>query len=567
MIKNYDNGPPYECDSCDDTYEDKKNLTIHKMERSIVRAREQFKTRNSHVCSVCGSAFKTSSELVAHYEYCRSCHQTRAQQLCSVVCEICNRKFKDLKSQKAHKAWSHSIDILCPLCDERLSSPEELLVHQTSVHAKESRPSCKYCGKSFDECLTLEAHVACHEGENGPVSCSYCEKIFRHEHYLKRHVESVHQDPGRMVVLETSNLRENNKEIKMYKCEHCEYETKTRRFFLLHADKHNAPERKECELCGKKLRPKYFNIHMRIHMDDFNSCCSSSSRASARSTKPKAKSSRAPRRTVAERQDQRKYTPSAPRRRRHECRFCSKLYATQSQLALHVRSHTNQSFVCNFCGEPQLSADTLNTHLGRYHREASLSCQICKRFFASQRSLTLHSRCHANEDKRKHVCLVCDKSFSSHAYLKTHAKQHALAPKQLAPKKTYNCADCDFSTVYSSNLQKHVATHTGENKSMCHVCGKWVVRSYMPVHVRIHSSEKPHLCDICGKRFSVLKYLLAHERMHTGDKPYRCQICNKRFSQETPLKMHIKLHQRKLRINNDESDDDDADDDFDDDDS
>uniref|UniRef100_A0ABD2WR67 C2H2-type domain-containing protein n=1 Tax=Trichogramma kaykai TaxID=54128 RepID=A0ABD2WR67_9HYME len=269
MIKNYDNGPPYECDSCDDTYEDKKNLTIHKMERSIVRAREQFKTRNSHVCSVCGSAFKTSSELVAHYEYCRSCHQTRAQQLCSVVCEICNRKFKDLKSQKAHKAWSHSIDILCPLCDERLSSPEELLVHQTSVHAKESRPSCKYCGKSFDECLTLEAHVACHEGENGPVSCSYCEKIFRHEHYLKRHVESVHQDPGRMVVLETSNLRENNKEIKMYKCEHCEYETKTRRFFLLHADKHNAPERKECELCGKKLRPKYFNIHMRIHMDDF----------------------------------------------------------------------------------------------------------------------------------------------------------------------------------------------------------------------------------------------------------------------------------------------------------
>ena len=242
-----------------------------------------------------------------------------------------------------------------------------------------------------------------------------------------------------------------------------------------------------------------------------------------------------------------------PRRRsRHECDYCAKLFTNAIQLALHVRTHTNESYVCNFCGEPQLSAQTLDCHLKKFHKDLSFCCDVCKRYFTSPRSLKLHSRTHG--DKRNNVCLVCDKNFSSKAYLKIHAKSHAVAKRK---KNVYNCAECEFSTFYSSNLVKHVRVHAGENKSMCHICGKLVVTSYMNIHMEIHSGDKPHLCEVCGKSFSVFKYLVAHERIHTGFKPFKCQICEKRFNQETALKLHLKGHKIIIRNHNDDYDEDD----------
>ena len=56
------------------------------------------------------------------------------------------------------------------------------------------------------------------------------------------------------------------------------------------------------------------------------------------------------------------------------------------------------------------------------------------------------------------------------------------------------------------------------------------------------SGEKPFECRACSKVFVKSSDLLKHLRTHTGERPYECAQCGKAFSQTSHLTQHQRIH-------------------------
>ena len=67
--------------------------------------------------------------------------------------------------------------------------------------------------------------------------------------------------------------------------------------------------------------------------------------------------------------------------------------------------------------------------------------------------------------------------------------ENILMKEQNSKVKSYKCDYCERNFISSSNLKKHIRTHT---------------------------KERPYSCDECHKTFSYSNALSDHKKIHTG---------------------------------------------------
>ncbi|XP_069313396.1 zinc finger protein 324A-like [Eulemur rufifrons] len=138
--------------------------------------------------------------------------------------------------------------------------------------------------------------------------------------------------------------------------------------------------------------------------------------------------------------------------------------------------------------------------------------------------------------ERPYECAQCGKAFSQTSHLTQHQRIHS-------GETPYACTACGKAFRHSSSLVRHQRIHTAEKSFRCGECGKAFSHgSNLSQHRKIHAGGRPYACGQCGRRFCRNSHLIQHERTHTGEKPYACALCGAAFSQGSSLFKHQRVH-------------------------
>ncbi|XP_026756893.2 homeotic protein spalt-major isoform X4 [Galleria mellonella] len=278
---------------------------------------------------------------------------------------------------------------------------------------------------------------------------------------------------------------------------------------------------------------------------------------------------------------------------KHRCRYCGKVFGSDSALQIHIRSHTgSESGRSARASPPSPTMSTLSTPprlpphsplpsppaplaalgalggspfspLGLAFPPAvrgNTTCNICYKTFACNSALEIHYRSHTKE--RPFKCTVCDRGFST----KSSGGGCQCGRRARAPRPPHATA-LDFwnAFVYPGNMKQHMLTHKirdmppGFDKNSSGPTGpssedgrdgspdrrsspdKLDLKRSPPAHP---PPPMPHVPPIdmppLPKRPTVPS-APAHPPPPTSSK-HLCGVCRKNFSSSSALQIHMRTH-------------------------
>ena len=143
------------------------------------------------------------------------------------------------------------------------------------------------------------------------------------------------------------------------------------------------------------------------------------------------------------------------------------------------------------------SLSSLNCHMKVIHGKGkSFKCDFCGKNCIAQSQLDIHMRSHTGE--RPFKCPTCDKSFRRHSHLYMHVQRHT-------GDSEFKCTQCDKSFPQKVELKQHEKLHTGLKPYECGLCGKCFAREdYVKIHMKTHGAAPNLLPNLDTKVGGIL---------------------------------------------------------------
>ncbi|CAK9820704.1 Zinc finger protein 778 [Anthophora plagiata] len=310
--------------------------------------------------------------------------------------------------------------------------------------------------------------------------CPFCQRCFENEKKMQRHAVKAHKKPykcdkcrkGYFTDFGLEEHKKTHEVISVYQCTICQMQYKTMNGLSNHQmrEHSNLDPKYTCDYCGKRFKLK---VDLRSHIERAH------------------------------------INPM------HICRFCGiAVKSITHHELLHEKSKKiNASYDCKYCSRKFKVWYNLENHLLMKHKDPRASPDMLRtlfeRKFGSRSDFYQHM--HNQTEVKQHKCEVCKKTFVSEFSLSNHMTLHA---------QTFSCAQCSKTVTNKYSLKLHMRTHTGERPYQCKVCLKTFTRSAsLRIHGLTHTGERPYVCDLCGQSFTQRSSMMVHRRKHPGDHP------------------------------------------------
>ncbi|XP_018568390.1 zinc finger protein 142-like [Anoplophora glabripennis] len=368
-------------------------------------------------------------------------------------------------------------------CDGLPGRSNNAMFENDFKHAQEG-------GCNHDESGSIRESLASTEVSNECDKCNY--ETESNIHFLAPHENfyKPHKCGPCEYETENSKLLQTNKDVRMFKCDLCSYESKYKMNLTQHQAKHKSTSEAilyKCDDCDfqTKYRSGIYR-HRSRHKD----------------------SSEVP---------------------TYKCTDCEYETRTKYNLTTHRLVHDNPSgarkYTCTLCEYETSYKSNFKSHQLKHENPSAVQmyvCEDCDYKTEQKHYLARHALKHKDcSQVPMNRCNVCDYQSK----YKKNLIRHELTHKDASQVQTYRCNDCDFETKHRGNIKFHVLKHRD--------------RSQVPLY----------RCEVCEYESMYKRNFTLHQLKHKDASQvemYRCDACDFETKYKKSLKYHKLNHKRTV---------------------
>jgi uncharacterized Zn-finger protein len=331
-------------------------------------------------------------------------------------------------------------DFLCEICSSKFDSNTKLQTHLLIKHEFQSQANfngvtftCPVCDEAFSQAYLLLSHTSVHGQAAKIYKCTKCPQAYVFKSQLINH-SFAHQQAATSQnnVNNTRNGHNSGASETPFDSQETTTSPKQRPFNgqnvpLNRASRINQPvsfnstnraTNNNNNNNSVKINPQYLNrLHEDISQEDTGNSEDQQQPLSHAVGQPGAQ-------YVVN-------TNAQTNVRTYTCLSCSKTFANQRNLNVHLRIHTGfRPFECDVCKRKFTRRENLRSHMKCHLNVRPFACSICNRSFRRKSHVTSHIEVHLKS--RVHNCIECSRQFDALDLFLVHLiNDHSIHDREL----------------------------------------------------------------------------------------------------------------------------------------